>query len=99
MCRGRESPGFAIPSRQRVTGGGLVDVPDSSVLMWEAVKQLGSVFDRERLLAPISDSKPPDCYRPDPAVRSEERRVGKECVRTGRSRWSQYHSKKTKEKK
>src|SRR3546814_17462376 len=27
--------------------------------------------------------------------RSEERRVGKECVRTCRSRWSPYHSKKT----
>src|SRR3546814_20177215 len=26
--------------------------------------------------------------------RSEERRVGKECVRTCRSRWSLYHSKK-----
>src|SRR3546814_20111415 len=26
--------------------------------------------------------------------RSEERRVGKECVRTCRSRWSQYHLKK-----
>src|SRR3546814_3319925 len=25
------------------------------------------------------------------AVRSEERRVGKECVSTGRSRWSPYH--------
>src|SRR3546814_12449735 len=28
------------------------------------------------------------------AVRSEERRVGTECVRTCRSRWSQYHYKK-----
>src|SRR3546814_20952089 len=28
-------------------------------------------------------------------TRSEERRVGKECVSTCRSRWSQYHSKKT----
>src|SRR3546814_19375313 len=27
-------------------------------------------------------------------ARSEERRVGKECVSTGRSRWSPYHSKK-----
>src|SRR3546814_14761955 len=27
-------------------------------------------------------------------VRSEERRVGKECVSTCRSRWSAYHSKK-----
>src|SRR3546814_19022726 len=25
------------------------------------------------------------------AIRSEERRVGKECVRTCRSRWSRYH--------
>src|SRR3546814_16196157 len=28
------------------------------------------------------------------ANRSEERRVGKECVSTCRSRWSRYHSKK-----
>src|SRR3546814_12095527 len=28
--------------------------------------------------------------------RSEERRVGKECVSTGRSRWSPYHYKKQK---
>src|SRR3546814_11072336 len=28
------------------------------------------------------------------ASRSEERRVGKECVSTCRSRWSPYHSKK-----
>src|SRR3546814_12712002 len=27
-------------------------------------------------------------------LRSEERRVGKECVSTGRSRWSRYHYKK-----
>src|SRR3546814_11781959 len=30
--------------------------------------------------------------------RSEERRVGKECVSTSRSRWSPYHSKKKKNK-
>src|SRR3546814_17373240 len=29
------------------------------------------------------------------ASRSEERRVGKECVSTCRSRWSPYHQKKT----
>src|SRR3546814_14675586 len=29
------------------------------------------------------------------AARSEERRVGKECVSTCRSRWSPYHSKNT----
>src|SRR3546814_10984444 len=31
--------------------------------------------------------------------RSEERRVGKECVSTCRSRWSPYHSKKKKRTK
>src|SRR3546814_19435853 len=30
-----------------------------------------------------------------PGARSEERRVGKECVSTCRSRWSPYHSKNT----
>src|SRR3546814_18316884 len=29
-----------------------------------------------------------------PVARSEERRVGKECVMTCRSRWSPYHKKK-----
>src|SRR3546814_15022378 len=29
--------------------------------------------------------------RPEQVQRSEERRVGKECVSTCRSRWSQYH--------
>src|SRR3546814_18679022 len=32
---------------------------------------------------------------PDEISRSEERRVGKEGVRTCRSRWSPYHKKKT----
>src|SRR3546814_16516804 len=32
--------------------------------------------------------------RPRTARRSEERRVGKECVSTCRSRWSPYHYKK-----
>src|SRR3546814_20757923 len=30
------------------------------------------------------------------SIRSEERRVGKECVSTCRSRWSPYHKKKKK---
>src|SRR3546814_5628425 len=30
-------------------------------------------------------------HRRDLGLRSEERRVGKECVSTGRSRWSPYH--------
>src|SRR3546814_12040677 len=34
--------------------------------------------------------------RTESMARSEERRVGKECVSTCRSRWSPYHSKKNK---
>src|SRR3546814_13001083 len=41
-----------------------------------------------------------EAYTPAPRMalpnRSEERRVGKECVSTGRSRWSRDHSKKKK---
>src|SRR3546814_16065504 len=32
-------------------------------------------------------------------LRTEERRVGKECVSTGKFRWSQYHLKKKQEPK
>src|SRR3546814_10094729 len=35
---------------------------------------------------------------PPSAQRSEERRVGKECVSTCRSRWSPYHKKKKQHK-
>src|SRR3546814_15672585 len=40
-----------------------------------------------------SDGDGEKTYPADPAVptRSEERRVGKECVSTCRSRWSPYH--------
>src|SRR3546814_19584163 len=39
---------------------------------------------------PTANSFPP-CWKCPMANRSEERRVGKECVRTCRSRWSPYH--------
>src|SRR3546814_11625015 len=35
-----------------------------------------------------------EALNPDNLMRSEERRVGKECVSTCRSRWSPYHYKK-----
>src|SRR3546814_15786286 len=55
----------------------------------------------------IVKSKPRPTSRPTPSrlswylplsVRSDERRVGKEGVSTCGSRWSPYHSKKTKKK-
>src|SRR3546814_6085311 len=42
----------------------------------------------ERLLLVMGDQDEGDA---DGALRSEERRVGKECVSTCRSRWSPYH--------
>src|SRR3546814_13737765 len=47
----------------------------------------GAVFTNDPQLKRIAES-----------FRSEQRRVGKECVRTGRSRGSPYHDKKTKMK-
>src|SRR3546814_17920961 len=37
-------------------------------------------------------------YKPSDMQRSEERRVGKECVSKCRSRWAPYHYKKQKQK-
>src|SRR3546814_11363468 len=43
--------------------------------------------------------RPPPCSEaPLNTSRSEERRVGKECVSKGRSRWVPYHEKKKKYK-
>src|SRR3546814_5577877 len=39
---------------------------------------------------PVSFTRPP-LVLPTSTIRSEERRVGKECVSTCRTRWSQYH--------
>src|SRR3546814_14199541 len=50
---------------------------------------------RGTTFVPIPSSKTPD--HPD-HDRSAERRVGNECVSTGRSRWPPYHKKKKKKK-
>src|SRR3546814_17779070 len=39
----------------------------------------------------IDDAIAPAAGRTEPETRSAERRVGKECVSTGRSRWAPYH--------
>src|SRR3546814_15836196 len=55
---------------------------------WEAIEQTSD----ERHVTSLAMI----CPLGAPEKRSEERRVGKECVSTCRSRWSQYHSKKPK---
>src|SRR3546814_18058367 len=60
-----------------------------------AVLQRVLVIERDQRII-LDDQQPLDARR---ARRSEERRVGKECVSTGRSRWSPYHYKTKKKKK
>src|SRR3546814_1251511 len=67
----------------------------------DTANDIGSVYRRRRdcgrtsmlLLATTSSWRPTSVVpRLDlPVFRSEERRVGKECVSTFRSRWSPYH--------
>src|SRR3546814_16563664 len=49
-------------------------------------------------ISSTGSSSPAGSKPPPPLRRSEERRVGKECVSTCRSRWSPYHEKKNKTK-
>src|SRR3546814_12913961 len=57
--------------------------------------QLGQVLQaaKQERTVPASTQVPRDAVQIDHAItrRSEERRVGKECVSTCRSRWSPYH--------
>src|SRR3546814_13595020 len=54
---------------------------------------LGRRLQRDELVGGIGPGQ-----RRHGRMRSEERRVGKGCVRTCRSRWSRYHKKKKKRK-
>src|SRR3546814_12831437 len=47
----------------------------------------------------LHPSQPGHALHNNLAVRSEERRVGKECVSTGRCRWSPKHKKKKRNEK
>src|SRR3546814_19533267 len=49
---------------------------------------------RRAVMEPAAGDRGDQCEHDDDR-RTEERRVGKECVSTCRSRWSQYHYKKT----
>src|SRR3546814_3535125 len=94
---------FFFSSRRRhtrcalVTGVQTCALPISGVAV--AVLQQGQAATAEELLALLEDKlarykQPRRVFFWDElpkSGRSEERRVGNECVSTGRSRWSQYH--------
>src|SRR3546814_19842745 len=53
---------------------------------WTGLRKLCGAFERRRAIGETTG-------RRGSRIRSDESRVGKECVRTSRSRWSQYHNK------
>src|SRR3546814_16589116 len=75
-----DSPSFTLRIARRLKGQGipLIHYVAPQVWAWKPwrAKEIAGTLDRLLVLLPF---------------RSEERRVGKECVSTCRSRWSPYH--------
>src|SRR3546814_11800864 len=64
--------------------------PDVKEHVWSALDNLASAPKSERTLTGLSVLLQSQALK-QALKRSEERRVGKECVSTCRSRWSPYH--------
>src|SRR3546814_17575201 len=63
-----------------------------AVLIGEGNRLQGIFTERDLLIRVIARGLDPDATQlKEVMTRSEERRVGKECVSTCRSRWSPYH--------
>src|SRR3546814_5961044 len=61
-------------------------------LCWKFGFSKGELVGPGRRMVENTEPLPPERASEDSAsIRSEERRVGKECVSTCRSRWSPYH--------
>src|SRR3546814_11645857 len=73
----------AMPAAQQ-----LDDMAQAAMVQWLRIVRIDRILDLRKLLDVGAA-----CEERQPVDRSEARRVGKECVRTCRSRWSQYHSK------
>src|SRR3546814_12435546 len=83
------SPGIRVPAllQERLRPRAFAPSPAKAGEGWGGVP-----FGSFRTVG--TPSQPPPAF----AGRSEERRVGKECVSTCRSRWSPYHYKKNNRK-
>src|SRR3546814_5887654 len=85
---------FFFSSRRRHTRCALVTGVQTCALPIYSTHVTGSLGQRasnSATLPPTSQTSQPSPLRCRAAFRSEERRVGKECVSTCRSRWSPYH--------
>src|SRR3546814_1766817 len=99
---------FFLSSRRRHTRCALVTGVQTCALPISAAQELGDLLGQtcrrgalevaavavDRLLGGGLDAEAEAAGELAGAERSEERRVGKECVSTCRSRWSPYHKKK-----
>src|SRR3546814_6096150 len=79
---------FCLSSRRRHTRCALVTGVQTCALPICETSRAGN-----DAIEPACGCRHRRCYKPVllPTLRSEERRVGKECVNTCRSRWSPYH--------
>src|SRR3546814_15945304 len=68
------------------------DLPQDSLSSFKQFYQVERMIRGTRVEITLTYSQTSNQVR----IRSEERRVGKECVSTCRSRWSPYHYKKKK---
>src|SRR3546814_9224173 len=83
---------FFFSSRRRHTRYALVTgVQTCALPISEIAVQLQRSLGRLLRRGVIAFQKSRSSCNPSPLSRSEERRVGKECVSTCRSRWSPYH--------
>src|SRR3546814_18867563 len=93
-----------VPSGRLVYDGRRLLSRDSPVLkgrqklMYNGAVAVTLVLDERGALDGEPEISTVGLYEPREENRSEERRVGKECVSTCRSRWSPYHSKKKHDK-
>src|SRR3546814_20361655 len=84
--------GAAKVANRVMTGVSFMEV-SSRIYAAAYPARLPEIIDMDRQAGPSSVFMDLIQHRHD--VRSEERRVGKECVRPCRSRWSPYHEKNT----
>src|SRR3546814_16141466 len=76
--RHTSAPIIALPLQRRERDFGFIDL----------ARSLFRLYPRRSVVGLVLMSAQAFLYN---AIRSEERRVGKECVSTCRSRWSPYH--------
>src|SRR3546814_18622622 len=77
--------------RALVANGASVGMVDTNAAAGKALEAELKAAGHKVLYASADVGQFAECEAAFSAIRSEERRVGKECVSTCRSRWSPYH--------